>query len=230
MEKLLYSIIKKNTMFSDKKLDYLEKTVLSLVKDQVVGDIAECGVWMGGAVALIAKVLLDNNDTKFLRLFDSFNDPHECKPVDGSYLIDQLGGKQRATGKLVPIEGYYNKVTKGIGPGNPKKVFNLLAKTIGYPEDKIKIYKGWVQTTLPQYSKRIEKISMLILDCDLYEPQRLCLEYLYDKVVPNGIVIVDDYYSLEGCSKAVDEFRSKLGINEEIKRVSNTSCIFWVKK
>lgn len=230
MEKDLYSIIKKNTMFSDKKLSFLEKLTLSLTANSIGGDIVECGVWMGGSAAFIAKILLDNNDTRVFRLFDSFNDPHEAKPIDGSYLIDQLGGNKRANGRLVPIEGYYNKVTKGIGPGNPKKVLSLLRDTVGYPEDKIKIYKGWVQHTLVPYSKRIEKISMLILDCDLYEPQKICLEHLYDKVVPNGIIVVDDYYSITGCKAAVDEYRDKMQINDSIKIVNNTSCIFWVKK
>jgi O-methyltransferase len=36
----------------------------------------------------------------------------------------------------------------------------------------------------------------------------VCFETLYQQVIPDGIVIVDDYGTFEGCRQATDEFLS----------------------
>lgn len=46
------------------------------------------------------------------------------------------------------------------------------------------------------------------LDCDMYQSYKDSLEYVYDKVIKGGIVILDDYniLSAPGTNYAVDEF------------------------
>jgi choline dehydrogenase-like flavoprotein len=51
-----------------------------------------------------------------------------------------------------------------------------------------------------------EKIAVLRLDTDWYESTRFELDNFYDKVVPGGYVIIDDYGHWKGCKQAVDEF------------------------
>ncbi|MEJ2758430.1 MAG: TylF/MycF/NovP-related O-methyltransferase [Anaerolineales bacterium] len=41
---------------------------------------------------------------------------------------------------------------------------------------------------------------------DVYKATQCVLENLFDRVVPGGIVMLDDYASAEGETKAVDEF------------------------
>lgn len=41
--------------------------------------------------------------------------------------------------------------------------------------------------------------------------QRFALETLYERVVPGGLIIVDDYNAVAGATQAVDEFLAKLG-------------------
>lgn len=226
----LDALIKKNTMLNAKKLSYIADRVDYIIKNKVQGDIVECGVWMGGCTAFIAKLLLKNNDIRTVRLFDSFDDPHEPLPVDGALLINKLGGIKRAQGRIQPIKGYYKKVTKGVGPGNPKKVYDLLTAHVQYPKDKVKIYKGWFQNTLPKYAQRVEKISFLILDCNLYVPTKLCLEFFYDRLSNGGVLFVDDYSTLDGCTKAVNDFlaANSTVINNDIKNIPGCLCI--VKK
>lgn len=217
----LDSLIKKNTMLNYKKLNYLGESLLKIIKNKIEGDIVECGVWMGGCTAFLAKRLLEMQNIRTLRLFDSFDDPHEPLPIDGSFLINKLGGEKRAQGRIQPIKGYYKKVTKGVGPGDRKKVYDLLTKHVNYPKEKVKIYKGWFQNVFPKYSQRVEKISMLILDCNLYVPTKLCLDYFYDKLIPGGVLFVDDYGILEGCSVAVlEHFKNKkISIYNEIENI-----------
>jgi hypothetical protein len=50
------------------------------------------------------------------------------------------------------------------------------------------------------------KISLLHIDVDVYDAAKCCLDYLFDKVVSGGVVILDDYGSVGGETRAVDEF------------------------
>ena len=47
---------------------------------------------------------------------------------------------------------------------------------------------------------------ILFIDVDLYEPTKIILERLYDKVTTGGIIIFDDYGAFAGTNKAVDDF------------------------
>ena len=49
------------------------------------------------------------------------------------------------------------------------------------------------------------RISLLHVDTDIYEPAKVALEYLYDRVVKGGIIVSDDY-TVAGETKAIDEF------------------------
>ena len=50
------------------------------------------------------------------------------------------------------------------------------------------------------------KIALLHIDVDVYEPTKVILESLWDKVVKGGILMLDDYGTVAGETKAVDEF------------------------
>jgi len=44
------------------------------------------------------------------------------------------------------------------------------------------------------------------LDTDWYASTKMELEVLWPKLVPGGVLIIDDYGHWSGCRKAVDEF------------------------
>jgi hypothetical protein len=187
---------------------------------------------MGGAVALIALHLLRhyNNSERMFRLFDSFQDPHEPLPIDGSLVLGLLGGIENAKGRLLPVTGFYSKVTHGIGPGDPKKVNQLLTEFVRYKAEKIKIYEGWFQHTIEPASAEINQIALLMLDCGLYAPNQICMEHLYQKVVPGGMIVVDDYHSCDGCKTAIGEYLDKNKIKVSICTVPTTAMIYWTKE
>jgi hypothetical protein len=54
-------------------------------------------------------------------------------------------------------------------------------------------------------------IAILRLDADLFAPTMACLDAFYDKLQPNGWLIVDDYGHWQGCKEAVDQFFQKRG-------------------
>lgn len=70
------------------------------------------------------------------------------------------------------------------------------------------LVKGDVTRTVPEYvaSHPELRISLLHIDTDIYEPAVTILNYMYDIIVPGGLVILDDYGVFPGETKAVDDF------------------------
>lgn len=60
----------------------------------------------------------------------------------------------------------------------------------------------------------MQPVSLVHVDCDFYEPTRLCLEKWYPRLSPGGYMQFDDYSAFSGCQKAVDEF---LMIHSELR-------------
>jgi O-methyltransferase len=67
-------------------------------------------------------------------------------------------------------------------------------------------------------------IALLRLDGDWYESTMACLDALYDRVVPGGLVIIDDYYTWDGCARAVHDFLSRRGVSARIRQWANAIC------
>ena len=78
-------------------------------------------------------------------------------------------------------------------------------------------------------SLAIESLAVLRLDGDLYESTQDTLVPLYSKLSVGGFVIVDDYYSAAPCRQAVDDFRQRNAVREEIVRVDGCGA-FWRKE
>lgn len=65
------------------------------------------------------------------------------------------------------------------------------------------VVKGWFHETLP--SAVVDTIALLRLDADWYDSTKAILDNFAHCVVPGGLIIVDDYYTFEGCARAVNE-------------------------
>ena len=79
----------------------------------------------------------------------------------------------------------------------------------GLLDDRVHFVKGFFRDTL--HKAKVETISVLRLDSDLYESTINTLTALYDKVSPGGYIIVDDYNAYEACKKVVHDFRDDRG-------------------
>lgn len=225
-------IIRSYSMMPYINLLTLYEQVAFIEKNHIKGDFVECGVWKGGSVGLMALANLKHSNTRRnIHLFDVYDNGSEPDPdVDGEFAINQikeLVGKKdlEVKGRLKSVEGAYESLGgKGTLEGNQ----HLLESIIGYDKNKIHYHKGWFQDTVPKDVHEIEKIAILRLDGDFYDNTKVCLEYLYDKVVPNGLIIIDDYGTYDGCKKAVDEFRMKKNIHSFL-HYSNPDCRYWFK-
>ena len=74
--------------------------------------------------------------------------------------------------------------------------------------NNIELVEGNVFDTLPSYLDKAPetRISLLHLDMDVKEPTDFVLEQLYDRVVPGGLVIFDDYNAVFGATVSADTF------------------------
>lgn len=154
-----------------------------VVREGIEGDIVECGVARGGSAGLLARALRDAGSDKRMWLYDNFEGMPEPDPKrDPDY---------EAARKYV-----------GACKGDEVQVRELVTGLRGPGE--IQIVKGLFQDTLP--FRAPQRIALLHLDCDWYQSVRFCLDTLYDRMEPGGILQLDDYHFWEGCRKAVDEF------------------------
>lgn len=135
----------------------------------VEGDIVECGCYKGGNAILMALWLKENNIKKRIYLFDSFEGlPEPDTEYDNGYKAGQFSAS---------LETLNNKI----------KELNL--------ENYFEIHKGWFKyTVVPFLDEKPEfKISLLHIDCDLYESTIDCFPQFFKYLNKNGVAIFDDF-------------------------------------
>jgi|SRR5215469_2007268 len=214
------ALIWDHTMLSYDCLATLWLQVRYLDRYRIRGALVECGTFKGGAVGMMALAHLASHPepVRALHLFDSFEGlPEPRADMDGDYAVNYTAG--HGSGSLV---------TTGRLACSVDVPRNLLNERIRYPELLVKYHVGWFQETLPRDAASIGEIGLLRLDGDWYESTRVCLEYLYPKVVKNGVIVIDDYGYWQGCRRAVDEFTS-LQSDPIMLHHIESSARYWLK-
>ncbi len=199
----LISTIKPYTLLDRPRLDNLYKVALYLEEEGIEGSFVECGTMNGGSAGLIASV----GKNRQLWLLDSW----DGLPEPTRYDVKQNG----------------EKGSRGRVKGSKEKVEELFFDKLQSSRDKVHLIEGWFNDTIPSHIDKIGKIALLHLDCDYYESVKLCLESLYDSVVENGVIVIDDYMDWQGCKKATDEFIDKVSLEV---RVMSTGRVVDIQK
>jgi len=190
------------TMTGPTKLDALIEAVRYIERYDVPGDVVECGVWRGGSMQAVALALLDAGDTsRELHLFDTF----EGMPPPTDEDARTVGGDVTSAAELLATS---DRDSKMWAAATLEDVQDGMART-SYPADKIHYHRGLVEETTPQEAP--ERIALLRLDTDWYASTKHELEHLYDRLVPGGVLILDDYHSWDGAKQAVDEWLEEAG-------------------
>ena len=157
----------------------------------VPGDFIELGVFKGVSLIrfLTFRSILENNFSRKFYGFDMFKKfPKTKNNYDKKFIK-----------KFEKIAGY------GISKEELEKIF----------EEKkfqnIDLIRGDIKKTIPKFLKQKPnlKISFLHLDLDTYDITKFVLNKMYNKVSKRGIILIDDYSSEYGVTKAVDEFLNK---------------------
>ena len=191
------------------------------IKKDIKGDFIECGIGAGSQIAMFGLAIERFEAQRTVWAFDSYegiplaSEEDEQQPCIGDFHHDTSDKK-----KLL--------VSSGITVHSLENVKSNLSKW-GIDYSNWKFVKGWFQHTLPEVSKNIEGIAILRLDGDLYESTKVCLEFLFNKLVPGGVLIVDDY-ALAGARKAVHEYIKDFSIFSKHYRIENSTPMVFIKK
>ncbi|MFL9831954.1 TylF/MycF/NovP-related O-methyltransferase [Flavobacterium sp. ST-87] len=214
-EKNVISQVKDFTMTSPERIVSLIRAMEYININNIEGDIVECGVWKGGSIGacLLTLIKLNKLDNK-IWLYDTFEGMNE--PTDLDLDINGNLASDRMQNEDIEISWLWAKAELDI----VKKNIN----SFEYPKENIYYVKGPVEETL--MTKQIpDKIAFLRLDTDWYESTKIELEILYSRLVPGGVLIIDDYGHWGGCRKAVDEFFGKMDFIPFFSRIDYTGRI-----
>ncbi len=176
-----------HTMIGRKRLDGLHRCLDLVRKKAVPGDLMECGVWRGGACIFMAGYLKNHGMAgRKIIVADSFDGvPESTLLQDKGLSLDKSRYPELAV-SLDEVKANF-------------KAYGLLDETVHF-------LKGWFKDTLQDTPSR--HLALLRLDGDLYESTMDALTALYDRVVPGGVVIIDDWGVLPACRGAVEDFFS----------------------
>ena len=90
------------------------------------------------------------------------------------------------------------------------------------PTGRGSIVQGDICKTFPQWLEQNTEARFCLcnLDMDIYEPTTIVLEGCWDRIVPGGVLILDEYATSKwpGETKAWDDFAAKRGLNIPLKR------------
>ncbi|MFJ9937421.1 TylF/MycF family methyltransferase [Streptomyces virginiae] len=195
-----------HTMVGLKRIRNIRTLLDRVVADGVPGDFIETGVWRGGVCIFARGYLKAHGITdRNVWLADSF----EGIPDTGEdgHPMDREMALHRCNGVL------------GVTADTVRENFGRY----GLLDDQVRFLPGWFKDTLP--TAPVERLAVLRLDGDLYESTLDALDNLYPKLSAGGFVVIDDYF-IPACRKAVDEFREKHGIADEIEAIDEYS-VFW---
>lgn len=201
------------TMLSVNKLFALIEAVRYVQRCDIPGAVVECGVWRGGAMMAAAITLkhLGIADRDFY-LYDTFSGMTEPTHKD-----------RHIHGGPEPRETFHKTRT---GPSSSdwclaslEEVEQNLART-GYNVSRFVTVQGRVEDTLPDTLPA--EIAILHLDTDWYESTRHEMVHLFPRLVPKGVLIVDDYHYWSGVRDAVDEYLAEYRIPIFLMTVENS--------
>jgi O-methyltransferase len=198
-----------DSMIGYKRLSNVQDCVTSILKENIEGDLIETGVWRGGTVVFMRAILKAYNVTdRKVWVADSFEGlpkPNAEKyPADKN---DTLFGVDELRVSLEQVKENFRK-------------YDLL-------DEQVVFLKGWFKDTLP--TAPIEKLAVLRLDGDMYESTMNSLDNLYPKLSVGGYIIIDDWGSVQGCRKAVEDYRNRMNIQEPVIPIDDDG-IYWRKR
>ena len=164
----------------------------------IAGAFVECGVWKGGSSMLASEnCRLHPTILREFYLYDTFEGMSPPEDIDKNF----NGESANALMESASLQKESSNVW-AIGPIDQVRE-NMV--TSGVPSERLHLIQGDVEETIRPNTGPAE-IALLRLDTDWYRSTKHELTHLFQRIVPGGFLIIDDYGHWAGCRKAVDEF------------------------
>ncbi len=192
------------TMTSPERGRALWEAVRYVQERGIPGAWVECGVWRGGSSLLAALAC---------RHWTEKAPPSEggSGPCRDFFLYDTFtgmtepGAEDRIAWTGEAVRDRWER-TPGWWAADQGSVARLMEEAGQIPPENLRIVPGDVLKTLEEEENLPEKIAVLRLDTDWYASTKRELEILYPRLIPGGILIIDDYGHFEGARQAVDGY------------------------
>ena len=191
------------------------------VKD-LPGDIVEVGVFKGSGISSFMKfieIYCPNSNKKVVG-FDIFDTVEAKEILEKDSEIDKdnmIVVYDRVSSNDLTLESVTNRL-------NQTKISS----------DKFKLIKGDVQHSIPKFIEENIgfRISLLYIDVDLDRPTYFTLKYLWDRILPGGVILFDEYeYHKFSESAGVEKFLKEIGLEYDIKSTNWVApTAFMIKK
>lgn len=175
----------------------------------VPGDIVECGVFKGASLIRFATFRkLFGQESKKIIGFDTFREYPEA-----NYEPDK-----ELRNRFIESAGM-----NSVGMRDLRRI--LKHKNLN---KNIELIDGDICETIPKYVDGSLKISLLNLDVDLYYPTVITLGFLWTCINNGGILILDDYNTFPGETRAVNEYFKNKDV--EIKKSKYYDTMYYIIK
>ena len=164
-----------------------QQILKEIIDKNLPGDMIEFGIMKGAFSFQIMKTLMMNGINKYLYLFDFFEEDIEMNNLSEKELImniyDRVNYKRKSVDEMYKYAG-----------------------NIGFKN--LKCIKGNVENTIdPFLNINNKRFCFVYIDVDVENPTYVCLHKIWDRVVKNGVIVIDDYNSIKwGPFKNVDNF------------------------
>ncbi|MEM5494316.1 TylF/MycF/NovP-related O-methyltransferase [Hoeflea sp. AS16] len=140
--------------------------------------------------------------------------------------FDTFGGFPELSQKDGDEDTSVDKRTGGLSSSSFLDEFRLLLELHNedsvIPANRGSIIIGNIVETLPEWLKTNSeaRFCLINIDVDIYEPTYAILEHCWDRLVPGGVLILDEYATSKwpGETKAWDEFSATRNESLPIKR------------
>jgi len=153
--------------------------------------MVECGVARGGCIAMCSK----KNPNMIVIGLDSFQRMPEITSQDNEKKCKPWVGSEN--GKAADVYASYSM--------------------IGADTKNLKLLEGWFEDIIPENIHLFDDLDILRIDSDFYKSVKYCLEMLYDKVRPGGVIIFDDWhFNPDGVRTACAEFLQSRDIKVDV--------------
>jgi len=176
---------------------WLQEAVNFMLQRGTDGDFLEFGVKYGSTAAIIAKFVKGQGFC-----FDTFSGFPNYSEMDAP----TEGKKRRMERKLKGRTDVFKACKK-----------NLIKQGV---IDRCVLVRGDICETLPEFMTEEDNdnlcFAFMHIDTDLYDPANLALKVCWDKLLPDGVVYLHDYFDSHwpGIKIAVDDFvkQNKCGL------------------
>lgn len=172
------------------------------------GHVVECGVFKGASLSRFAsfRSLLGGAYSRKIVAFDIF----------GRFPETRFESDIKVRAKFIRGAG-----DESISEEQMRYVLDK--RGIG---QNVELVAGDITRTVPEYVANNPefKIALLNLDTDVYEPAVTILEHLFPRIVRGGILILDDYATFPGETKAADDYFKDMRVTIQKLPFAATPC------